>query len=226
MAVSNNGTGTINIIGNCIGTTRSGTSLDATRFYNAVSNVGLGIVNITGNAVGGTTGVAVSNHSTGTITLNGNAIGGASFFAIESVNAAANFIIEKAVYSTLGQSPTIGYIRFKNSNPQVEILNVSGSKITLYDVNQVAGLMPSISNVRSGITYSSGSLTGTLAVPNPANVLQGVATDNTVGTLLMTPADFWNYLISNGFATGSIGQRLQNTSTVDTTGAQIAAFSS
>ena len=66
--------------------------------------------------------------------------------------------------------------------------------------------------------------TGTLNVPLPSQVLAGIPVDNTVGTLLMSPADFWNYLISSGFTAGSIGDRLQNTSTVATTGAQIASY--
>jgi hypothetical protein len=40
----------------------------------------------------------------------------------------------------------------------------------------------------------------------------------------MTPADFWNYLISSGFTADSIGDRLQNASTVATTGGQIASY--
>jgi hypothetical protein len=40
----------------------------------------------------------------------------------------------------------------------------------------------------------------------------------------MSPADFWNYLISSGFVSGSIGERLQNASTVATTGSQIASY--
>jgi hypothetical protein len=55
-------------------------------------------------------------------------------------------------------------------------------------------------------------------------VLLGVLTDATTGTLLMTPADFWNYLISSGFTANSIGDRLQNAATVATTGGQIASY--
>ena len=79
--------------------------------------------------------------------------------------------------------------------------------------------------MRLGTTYgASGELTGTLAMPIPATVLLGVLTDATTGTLLMTPADFWNYLISSGFTTNSIGDRLQNAATVATTGNQIASY--
>jgi hypothetical protein len=84
---------------------------------------------------------------------------------------------------------------------------------------------PATSNVRLGTTYgASGELTGTLIVPSPSNVLQSVGTDATVGTLLMTPQQFWDHLISTGFAANSIGDRLQNTSTVATTGGQIASY--
>ena len=219
-AIRNVGTGTINIIGNCVGTIAA-SSLHQSA---ALVNVGTGTCNITGNAIGGSTGNAIQNISTATVNLNGNAIGGSAYFAIEGVNAAGNTIIEKSVYSSNGQSPTAGFIKFKNSNPQVEILNVANNKITLFDVNQVSGLMPSISNVRFGVTYSNNTLTGTLVVPNPNNVLQGVSTDNTVGTLLMTPADFWNYLIVTGFTAGSIGERLKETATTDIVGNIVASY--
>lgn len=84
---------------------------------------------------------------------------------------------------------------------------------------------PATTNVRFGTVYGASSeLTGTLIVPSPSNVLQGVGTDATVGTLLMTPAQFWNYLIASGFTADSIGDRLQNAATVATTGGQIASY--
>jgi len=212
-----NDTGTVTINGNCQSTGNS----------QAVNNRLAGTVTINGNSIGGVGSVVtVQNSSTGTINLNGNAIGGASFFAIEGVNAAGNTIIERAVYSNLGQSPITGYIKFKTTNPEIDVLRTDNVIVTLRDPLNVSGLLPLISDVRSGTTYNTGSSTGTLAMPAANLVQEGVPVDNTVGTGNLTPADFWNYLISNGFATGSIGQRLQNTSTVDTTGAQIAAFSS
>ena len=168
--------------------------------------------------------MAVVNNSTGTINLNGNAIGGTSFFAIEGVNSAGNTIVERAVYSNLGQSPITGYIKFKTTNPEIDVLREDNVIVTLRDPLNVSGLLPLISDVRSGTTYNTGSSTGTLAMPAPNLVQLGVPVDNTVGTGNLTPVDFWNYLISNGFTTGSIGERLKNASTVDTTGAQVAGF--
>ncbi len=100
----------------------------------------------------------------------------------------------------------------------------TGGDRTLYAAGVALG-NPATNNVRFGTTYGASSeLTGTLIVPSPSNVLQGVGTDATVGTLLMTPADFWNYLISSGFTANSIGDRLQNAATVATTGGQIASY--
>jgi hypothetical protein len=107
-------------------------------------------------------------------------------------------------------------------NPYFEFRKSDGTNVTY--VNQANSNFPAITDVRLGTSYASGLYTGTLNVPTPAQVLAGIPVDNTTGTLLMTPADFWNYLISSGFTTGSIGERLQNASTVATTGGQIASY--
>jgi hypothetical protein len=100
----------------------------------------------------------------------------------------------------------------------------TGGDRTLYAAGVALG-NPVTTDVRLGTVYGASSeLTGTLIVPSPSNVLQGVGTDATVGTLLMTPADFWNYLIASGFTADSIGDRLQNAATVATTGGQIASY--
>ena len=100
----------------------------------------------------------------------------------------------------------------------------TGGNRTLYAAGVALG-NPATTNVRFGTTYGASSeLTGTLRVPSAANVLSGVLVDATTGTLLMTPADFWNYLIASGFTANSIGDRLQNAATVATTGGQIAAY--
>lgn len=211
--IFNNG-GTININGNVQG----GDSLSINN-YTSTSTT-----NINGNVIGGSARISVLNFVTGTVTVNGNAIGGTSWFAIEGVNAAGNTIIERAVYTAQGQSPITGYIKFKTTNPEIDVLREDSVIVTLRDPLNVSGLLPSPGDVRSGTTYNSGSSTGTLAMPAPNLVQLGVPVDNTVGTGNLTPQDFWDYLISNGFVGGSIGERLKNASTVDTTGAQIAGF--
>jgi hypothetical protein len=210
--IFNAGGGVVNINGNCQGST-------GIAIFNSV-----GTTTINGNVIGGVTVAPVINNSTGTINLNGNAIGGTSF-AIDGVNAAGNTIIERAVYSNLGQSPITGYIKFKTTNPEIDVLRTDNVIVTLRDPLNVSGLLPATSDVRSGTTYNTGSSTGTLAMP-AANLVQlGVPVGATFGTANLTPGDFWNYLISGITQSGSIGERLKVSSTLDTTLAQIASFS-
>lgn len=83
--------------------------------------------------------------------------------------------------------------------------------------------LPVPADVREGTTYGVGlSDTGTLAVPDPGAVAIGVPTDDTVGEAALTPAAVW--AVGPGdMDPGTIGGRLANTSTVETTGAQLAA---
>ena len=83
---------------------------------------------------------------------------------------------------------------------------------------------PIPANVRQGVTYALSSLTGTLAVPSPNSVALGVPTDNTTGSAVLTPDAIWNYAAANLTDNNSIGARLKNVSTVDTTGEQLEAF--
>jgi hypothetical protein len=83
---------------------------------------------------------------------------------------------------------------------------------------------PTVNNVRFNTVYASGTLTGTLRMPNPASVAFGVPVDNTTGTAVLSPQDVWNVQTSALNTAGSIGKRLKNTATVDSTGDQIAAL--
>jgi hypothetical protein len=218
--IRNNSTGTVNVIGNCIGTQGSFVILAAV--YNVVG----GTVNITGNAIGGSTGLAVGNAGTGTINLNGNAIGGTSYAAVENSNSSGNLIVEKIVFGVNGQTATRGYIKFKNTvNIAAEtVLKTDATTTNLVDINVVPNLQPAISDVRLGVTYSSGSLTGTMNVPPFNAVKAGVPVDNGVGTAYLDAADLWNFMISGITQSGSIGERLKIVSTIETTGTQLASF--
>ena len=83
---------------------------------------------------------------------------------------------------------------------------------------------PAPANVRFGTTYSLGSQTGTCRIPATNTVAAGVEVDNTVGSAVLSPSDVWDAPTSTMTTAGSIGLRLKNTSTVDTTGDQIAAL--
>ena len=84
-------------------------------------------------------------------------------------------------------------------------------------------------DVRSGIVYGpANDYTGTCAVPPAGAVSLGVPVDNTTGTAYLSGNDIsaavWDTQTTNLSASGSIGERLKNASTVDTTAATVAAY--
>jgi hypothetical protein len=83
---------------------------------------------------------------------------------------------------------------------------------------------PQESDVRLGVTYASGSQTGTMAVPAVGNVALNVAVDDTFGTAALSASEVWDLQTSELTESGSIGERLKNNSTVETTGDQLSNY--
>ena len=85
---------------------------------------------------------------------------------------------------------------------------------TLYTQN-FPGNFPSTTNVRQGVTFGdTGQFTGVLAIPSASDVLRGVPVGNTTGSASFTTQNVWSLLTGSLNATGSIGERLRNVSTV------------
>lgn len=240
--------GTINITGNVTGSTNPATS--SSPVFASSGNINItgnttgvispavalfGAVNYTqiGNVNGSTAQVAIFNITTAaTISVTGIITAGTgapaiySSFALTSGYSSGTFVkVSGNVVNTNNNMAVVAPRVTIDTNTSSWLFQIStGGNRTLYAAGVALG-NPATNNVRLGTVYGASSeLTGTLIVPSPSNVLQGVGTDATVGTLLMTPADFWNYLISSGFTADSIGDRLQNVSTVATTGGQIASY--
>ena len=241
---------TVNITGDIAssgGTVNTGTS--ATVYATVASTL-----NITGNIVAssyvtiytaGSTINIIGNITGGTSVPSLFSITGASTISVTGITTAGSTqpaILASFAYTTNAASGTLVKVSANvvNTNGIMAIIapritvdvnavswlfqGITSGNITLYGPGTALG-NPATYDVRFGTTYGPiGELTGTLRVPTAANVLSGVLVDNTTGTLLMTPAQFWNYLIASGFTANSIGDRLQNASTVATTGGQIASY--
>ena len=206
---------TINITGNI--TTNSAPSISL--------NAG-GTLNVTGNVIGGNAFPAIYNIvSPATIDLLGISTSGSGSNAVLGISTTFVKVRGNVVHTDTYAAIFAGRVVIDDNVTSWQFKNSTNTITrTLYAAGVALG-NPATNNVRFGTTYGASSeLTGTLRVPSAANVLSGVLTDNTTGTLLMTPADFWNYLIASGFTANSIGDRLQNAATVATTGGQIAAY--
>jgi hypothetical protein len=98
--------------------------------------------------------------------------------------------VEELEYGTLGMSPTSGGgIRLKKANTNVAVFNfcdTAGAK-TLIDATANAA-MPAASDVRNGVSYASGALTGSAFIPSASSVASGVPVDATVGSAVLTAA--------------------------------------
>jgi len=109
-----------------------------------------------------------------------------------------------------------------NSSMVFRMATNTGAAYNFYPVGSTALGTPATTDVRNGVVYASGALTGTLVVPPVTAVTVGVTYDNgTLGTAQNTAASFLTEL---GTSTDPLAVRLQNVSTVQTTGAQIAAY--
>jgi len=214
--------GTINITGNTTANITPAIYLSGAVTYTQVGNVNASttqaaIYNIT---------AAATISITGTITASTGAPAIYSAFALSSGYSSGTYVkVSGNVVNSTNNMAIVAPRVTIDTNTSSWLFQIStGGNRTLYAAGVALG-NPATSNVRFGTTYGASSeLTGTLRVPTAANVLSGVLVDNTTGTLLMTPADFWNYLIASGFTANSIGDRLQNVATVATTGGQIASY--
>jgi hypothetical protein len=229
-AVRNNSTGTINLTGNATGGAVSATS-------DGIRNNNIGTCTIVGSAIAGVAAPGATNQSTGLINLiraTGNAYGPGNSAspllpAAGVINVGLGVIeIQELGFGTYGQSPTSGTgIRLKKLSSNVAVFNYvdSGSAKTLVDATQ--GQMPAATDVRDGVSYASGALTGSCKVPAAASVAFGVPVDATTGTAYLSQSDVlaavWGAATSSLTTAGSIGERLKNASTVATNSDQLAA---
>lgn len=218
--VNATGTVTVNITGNVTGGGQAGNAASP----HGVSVGNQCVANIYGNAKGGTgtsathglqnagtlpcfVQVAISNNYPNSPDL------GLCFGS--NVVAATNWTVVDAVEDGAGGFPaTAGrhFIRDAGTNFCKMRQSNNGAITTM---GEVSADYPIAANVREGVTYNFGALTGTLKVPPVGSVALGVPTDNTVGTAGLSPTTLLG---------ADLKTRLEQCATVDTVGDQILAI--
>jgi hypothetical protein len=119
--------------------------------------------------------------------------------------------VEEIEFGQYGMSPVIGGgFRLKKVSTNAAVFNYvdAGSAKTLVDAT--TGQMPAVTDVRTGVSYASGALIGTCAVPPAASVGFGVPVDATTGTAAITPASVWDHLLSAITTSDTIGKLLKD----------------
>ncbi|MGV3485951.1 MAG: beta strand repeat-containing protein [Planctomycetaceae bacterium] len=175
------GVATIN--GNLYG---GGSSSGHGSFANSSSSV-----TVNGDVVGGTSsGAGISLAANSTVTVNGTAIGNeyGNGTVVNQCPGASNSLggvlylraIRSGSYGMAGVQGTFYGIDHADAQHEVRV-GPNGAALTLVPADAV-GDPPAVTDVREGVAYHYDTLTGTLAVPTPAQVLVDVPTDDTVGT--------------------------------------------
>jgi hypothetical protein len=216
IAANNNNNGNMTISGNATGGSISSPCVGALNATNGTltlagnvtagtgsagqgaRNDGTNVLTVTGIATAGNLAPGIINNSTGRINVGravGNAFGVGNTAGLTSNAGVANAstgIVEfsELEYGSLGQSPTSGTgFRLKKQSSNVAVFtycDTAGAK-TLVDAT--TGQMPAASDVRSGVSYASGAITGSAFIPSPSTVAAGVPVDNTVGTAALSASD-------------------------------------
>jgi hypothetical protein len=223
IGATNSSTGTLTIVGNVTAGSISG-ALGA-------NNSSTGTLTITGSAFASNTAIGATNASTGVLSVIravgnswgiGAAGGVASSVGLASSNVGSDTRAEELEYGANGQAPTSGAVKIvaATNNKALVTLTTSAQK-TLADPSDGTG-QANEADVRSGTSYALGNKTGTCAVPAASSVAFGVPVDATTGTAALTPAAVWDALTSGMTTSGSIGARLKNAATLDSTGQQLA----
>jgi hypothetical protein len=216
--VLNEGNGTVNIIGNIPGI--------PSPVVAPVVNSSTGTINVIGTL--GDSGYAIINSSSGTIIHTGPVYASATTPAIAPGSASQNTFLTGPFIGTAqgvvaNQAIRWRWIASVGSSYMTAVTSGAGGTATGYKNLYTADSplsnsgQPAASNVRSGIIYGpNNELTGTMVVPAANTVIAGVSVGNTIGTAqFASPADFWNVAIFGITTSGSIGERLKNSATVD-----------
>jgi hypothetical protein len=225
--IRNNSGGTVLVRGDVYGG-RGGNAA------NGIANLSSGLVIIDGTVRAGTTSsdggalgfmYGVVNSGNGTVIINGAISASLIAPGVGSTGTAATLVCTGPFFNTGSQNAVFAYrIQLKDSIVSSWRFDteISGSSKTIYTSNQLPGV-PRQTDVRQGTQYNFG-LTGSLNIPDPTTVRNGVAVDNTTGSAILSAHDMFNILTQDIVQTGSIGETLKNASTVQTTAATISSF--
>jgi hypothetical protein len=199
IALNNASSGTVNVSASCTFTAGSAGSSS-----HCFQNTSTGSVNVSapctfmaGNSV---TCFALNSSLTGTVIISQGTFTASAFSSAMGVgNTAADVRLSgdfldhwsgwKAVSGAkwrLGTAPTLGQTRYALAGTTDSYFTMFGSDFGTFG-NPIAA------DVRTGVSYGGGNLTGTCAVPAAGSVALGVPVDATTGTAVLTPEAVWGH---------------------------------
>jgi hypothetical protein len=166
-----------------------------TSFAYCIENSSTGTITTTNSTVtagGASNSLGIRNGGTGTITCTGDITATNAANGLQARNSAGTVKVSGSLTSSANGTAAIDAIKYLiDPTPTQARFRQAKDGVSTYtdfftsdnNLNQAA-----IADVRSGVVYANGTLTGTCAVPAAGSVALGVPVDNTVGTAVITAA--------------------------------------
>jgi hypothetical protein len=176
---------TVNITGNLTGAAAAGIA------WNGGSG---GVVNITGNVTGAASAGIFNNSTSQTITINGNVTAGSAANGIVGNTIGTLVTVNGNLTNTSDYMAVLALkMRISPTTQQTWTYQTAGPNRQMFTANAFSGgTVPAASDVRLGVSYASGSLSGTCAIPPANSVAFGVPVDNTTGNAVITRAQLYS----------------------------------
>jgi hypothetical protein len=212
---------------NCEGISFTGTQLvvngNVTGGTNSVGISTSGPVNIINGTVTGGSVAAISSTTANQINISGSVIASANAVGVSSTNGSGIVILNGNITNNAGKQAIYCQNLFLSDTgtTQAQFFTSGSQDRTLYSANTFPNL-PSSSIVRSTTLYGPGNeLSGSIIMPDPANVRYGVLTDNTTGSALLSAETLFDEI---AISDNPVAVRLRKSSTTDTFGNMLTAF--
>jgi len=232
--MSLNSSGSINITGNLYGVASS--TVPVISIVNSDSKISI-VGSIPSLFPSPTVSPITLTSTSQSVDLTGNVFASLSVPAVTVMNPTSTAILRGVNLVNSFQNP--GFSRPAIVSPCLTIVPSNQFRWTFYNAPSsslnstmfVQGYVPdspSQADVRFGTTYLAGALSGSVQMPQPSQVISGVKTDNTTGSYDVTVEALteavWTKLTSTLTGSNTIGERLKNNSTIDSTGQQLQAL--
>jgi hypothetical protein len=189
-------------------------SVTVTSTTNAITTTTGTPITISGSITCNSSGIGINHSGIGPITVIGNVTAGTGAPGIVSTSTA----LVTVNGNIINNGPIMGVVAqrlFVPSTSQISIQNTDGITNTWQSQGAVTYTgLPSVNDVRSGVSYNGGSSTGTVVIPpNASDVRFGVpfntqslAGSYPSGTMIVpNPNDVrYGVLVNTGSATGSM----------------------
>lgn len=196
--------GATGVTGHCVMNTTSLCNINVTG--NITGQDGNGInsdqnstINIIGNLTANNNRAVLLSGSTAICNVTGAIVASNNSYGLQATSASSVVTISTPCFNAPNGTmavfaPNIKLLNAGTSQWQFAT-DVVGTDKTLYSAGVNLG-NPATTDVRDGVTYASGALTGTLKVPPSTAVSVGVPVDNTVGSAVVTVTDLGALLAS------------------------------